>query len=81
MNVERRKMLAGELYDPLDAELVRERARARDLCWDFNTTREAHADLRRQLLVDLFGAGGDTAWVQPPFVTVHPIPSDLALSL
>jgi len=67
MNTERRKMLAGELYDALDPELVRERARARDLCWDFNATREAHADLRRQLLVDLFGAGGDTAWIQPPF--------------
>lgn len=25
-------MLAGELYDPLDAELVAARGRARDLC-------------------------------------------------
>ena len=64
---EREKMLAGELYNALDPELIRERARARDLWWDFNATREAQADLRRQLLVDLFGAGGDTAWVQPPF--------------
>ena len=29
---EREKMLAGELYDPLDAELVAARERARDLC-------------------------------------------------
>jgi hypothetical protein len=28
---EREKMLAGQLYDPLDAELVEARTRARDL--------------------------------------------------
>src|SRR5687768_2951240 len=32
MSSERQKMLAGELYDPLDPELVAARARARDLC-------------------------------------------------
>ena len=32
MTTERRKMLAGELYDPLDPELVAARGRARDLC-------------------------------------------------
>jgi maltose O-acetyltransferase len=37
---ERAKMLAGELYDPLDPELVRARERARDLCQDLNVTRE-----------------------------------------
>ena len=35
------KMLAGELYDPMDPELVRARVRARDLCQDLNATREA----------------------------------------
>jgi len=29
---ERQKMLAGELYDAMDPDLVRERDRARDLC-------------------------------------------------
>ena len=32
MSTERRKMLSGEMYDPLDPELVTARARARDLC-------------------------------------------------
>ena len=67
MNSERAKMLAGELYDPFDAGLVRDRARARDLCWDFNATREADADLRRRLLAELFGSGGDSVTIQPPF--------------
>jgi maltose O-acetyltransferase len=38
MQTEREKMLAGELYDPLDPELVRARERARDLCQDLNAT-------------------------------------------
>jgi maltose O-acetyltransferase len=64
---EREKMLAGEMYDPFDAELVAGRARARDLCQDLNATREAQADERRRILRDLFGAGGDSVWMQPPF--------------
>ena len=67
MPTERDKMLAGQPYDPLDAELVSERARARDLWQALNATREADADGRRRLLVSLFGRGGDTVWMQPPF--------------
>ena len=61
------KMLAGELYDPLDPELVRARDRARDLCQDLNATREAEAEERRRILTELFGGGGDSVWMQPPF--------------
>lgn len=67
MKSEREKMLAGELYDPMDAELVTGRARARDLCQELNATREAQQDERRGLLRALFGAGGDSVWMQPPF--------------
>ena len=64
---EREKMLAGELYDPLDAELVAARERARDLCRALNGTRESQRSERRRILEDLLGAGGDTVWMQPPF--------------
>lgn len=67
MSDERRKMLAGDLYDPLDPALVAERTRARDLCQALNATREADTDVRRRILRDLFGAGGETVWMQPPF--------------
>ena len=67
MGSELQKMLAGELYEPLDPELVRARARARDLCQDLNATREADQDARRRILVELFGRGGDSVWMQPPF--------------
>jgi len=67
MKTERQKMLAGELYDPMNPELVAARARARDLCQDLNATREAEQEKRREILHQLFGAGGDSVWMQPPF--------------
>lgn len=63
MRSERDKMLAGELYDPMDAELVAARERARDLCWRLNAKPEPN----RELLRELFGKGGDSVWMQPPF--------------
>jgi maltose O-acetyltransferase len=67
MATEREKMLAGELYDPLDPELAHLRLRARDLCHELNASREGDATTRRRILVDLVGSGGDTVWMQPPF--------------
>jgi maltose O-acetyltransferase len=60
-------MLAGELYNPVDPDLVRARERARDLCQALNATREAEPEPRRRILTELFGAGGDAVWMQPPF--------------
>ena len=67
MRSERDKMLAGELYDPLDRELVAAREKARNLCQALNATLEAEQEERRRIVRDLFGAGGETVWMQPPF--------------
>lgn len=67
MRSERDKMLAGELYDPLDPELCAARDRARDLCQALNATSEAQQTERRRILRELFGAGGESIWMQPPF--------------
>src|SRR5262245_31822873 len=67
MATERQKMLAGEMYDPLDPELVAARVRARDLCQQLNGTRESADAERRRILRALFAKGGDTVWMQPPF--------------
>jgi maltose O-acetyltransferase len=64
---EREKMLAGELYDPLDAELVRARERARDLCQELNATREGQQQERRRILQALFAGNDENVWIQPPF--------------
>lgn len=60
-------MLAGELYNPLDPQLVAERLRARELCHRLNALSPRAADAeRRELLASLFGAPSD-AYVTPPF--------------
>ena len=64
---ERQRMVAGELYDPMDAELVTARTRARNLCQLLNASAEADTGTRRQILEELFGAGGDSVLMQPPF--------------
>jgi maltose O-acetyltransferase len=67
MPSEQQKMLAGEFYDPFDPELVEARNRARDLCQNLNATREHEQEARLSILTSLFGQGGDTVWMQPPF--------------
>jgi len=67
MRTEREKMLAGELYNALDPELSRARDLVRDLCQTLNATREADRERRRELLKQIFGKGGETVTVQPPF--------------
>lgn len=67
MRTEREKMLAGELYNPLDPDLVVRRTRARDLCQALNASPEADSEGRRRLLRSLFGDGGESVWMQPPF--------------
>jgi|GEM_PF-833188 len=67
MRPEKEKMLAGELYDALDPELIRARERARDLCHDLNAGRDRDHAVRRRILSELFGSGGNSVWMQSPF--------------
>jgi maltose O-acetyltransferase len=66
MKTEKQKMLAGELYDPLDPELCADRQQARDLCQALNATREEQKEERARLLAELFRQETDV-WIQPPF--------------
>lgn len=67
MKSEKEKMLAGDLYDANDPELVELRVLARERCHAFNTSSPRETELRRSLLQDLFACGGDSVWVEPSF--------------
>lgn len=67
MKTEKEKMLAGELYDPLDEELVNDRLRARLLIKQLNDTREDEAARRTDILKSLIPNAGEGLWLQPPF--------------
>ncbi len=66
MKTQKEKMLAGELYDPLDPELILARNRARLLCLRLNATTEEQKLERAEIVEALFGTPTDV-WLQPPF--------------
>jgi maltose O-acetyltransferase len=66
MKSEREKMLAGELYDPLDPELARDRASAREHCRQLNLSGPGDVETRLRVIAALFGTMSD-AWIEPPF--------------
>lgn len=67
MKSEKEKMLAGELYDPLDQQLSDERRRARLLLKSLNDTRDDRTEERRRLIAELIPQAGAGVWIEPPF--------------
>jgi maltose O-acetyltransferase len=67
MATEKAKMLQGEHYDPSDPTLRAARLAARETTRAFNDTGPGDEQGRTELLADLFGSGGATAHVEPPF--------------
>ena len=67
MKTEKEKMLAGELYDALDAQLSEDRLKARLLIKELNDSREDQTTERLRLLKELIPNAGEGLWLQPPF--------------
>lgn len=67
METQRDKMLAGELYDPQDAELVQAQLYARRLLAQFNQSAPDARAQRADILQALFAGVGMDAWIEPPF--------------
>ncbi len=67
MKSEKEKMLSGELYDPFDKELSKERLRTRLLIKELNDTREDEINERAKILYKLVPNCGEGLWLQPPF--------------
>ncbi|MCI9631689.1 MAG: sugar O-acetyltransferase [Ruminococcus sp.] len=56
---EREKMLAGQLYDCGDAELLTQWHKAKDLVRDYNSTDSANAREKERILDELLGIGNN----------------------
>lgn len=64
---EKEKMLAGELYQAGDPELVADRLKARKLVKTFNDSDPEDTEYRVSLIRKIFGKAGKNFWVEPPF--------------
>lgn len=60
-------MIAGELYNPLNETLIKNRRHARDLTYVYNQTKDKEKTKRYQLLAELFGSTGSQIEVEPHF--------------
>lgn len=64
---EKEKMLASHMYDPMDAQLVEERERARLLFQKINLIDDSKKEERDKLFYELMGKAGKDLWIEPPF--------------
>ncbi|RYD79067.1 MAG: sugar O-acetyltransferase [Sphingobacteriales bacterium] len=67
MKSEKQKMIAGEMYNPMDAELAADRIKTRLLLKTLNETREDEAEERGRILKSLLPNAKTDIWLQPPF--------------
>ena len=64
---EREKMLAGQLYDCGDPELLTRWNQAKDLVRDYNATDSADLEAKDRILGELLGGRGKNLWITAPF--------------
>lgn len=64
---EREKMLAGQLYDCGDAQLLEQWHKAKDLMRDYNRADSANLEEKERILNALLGGRGKNLWITAPF--------------
>ncbi|MFD2627649.1 sugar O-acetyltransferase [Oceanobacillus kapialis] len=62
---EKETMLAGEMYNPANPELVKDRQETRRKVRIYNETIETDEKIRTALLKDLLGSTGETIYMEP----------------
>ena len=67
MKSEKEKMLAGELYQASDPELIQERLQARKLMQLLNSSAPTESENRVSLLRKLVGKACKNPWIEVPF--------------
>lgn len=64
---EREKMLAGQLYDCGDAELLTQWHKAKNLAREYNQLDPTDAAAKDRILTELLGGRGANLWITAPF--------------
>lgn len=65
---EKEKMIKGELYNAdYDEELIFEREKAKDLCFELNNTKPSDVFRRKEILKELLGKTGEEFHIESDF--------------
>lgn len=67
MITEKEKMLAGEIYDCADTELLNRWHKAKQLQLEYNNTNSTDTNKLSVLINELIGSKGDNVWITAPF--------------
>ena len=66
---EKEKMLAGEIYDANnDINLINERIKAKDLCYEYNNLRPSQVKERKEVMKKILGKVGGEFLIEQPFI-------------
>lgn len=60
------KMHSGDLYLPLDDEIMKEQLKCLEKLYDFNSTRPSELEKRQKLLKEMFFEIGEGCYIEPP---------------
>lgn len=66
MDIEK-KIHSGEMYLPMDDEILKIQLKALDRLYDFNQTRPSELEKRQELLREMFAQIGEDCYIEPPF--------------
>lgn len=64
---EKEKMINGEMYFPFEENLVQDRYRAKDLCFELNNTAPSQLEKRKEIIKKLFGKCEDDVLIESNF--------------
>ncbi|PSL05606.1 maltose O-acetyltransferase [Cecembia rubra] len=67
IRTEKEKMLAGELYNSRDPELLERYHFARSLLLEFNQMSSRNLKRKSEILTELLGEVGEGVWIEAPF--------------
>lgn len=62
---EREKMMAGYVYNANDEELVQERLKSKELCFQYKNISPLDLETRKSIIKKLIGKIGENFWIEP----------------
>jgi maltose O-acetyltransferase len=63
---EKEKMIAGEMYNPMDPELKADREKAHELCYNYNQLAPSQKNRKKEILRNLFNSENN-CFIEPNF--------------
>lgn len=65
---EKEKMLNGQIYNAnYDKELIEERMKVKDLCYEYNKIRPSDIEKRKEIMKNILGKTKENFWIEPNF--------------